>query len=467
MSWFRRHDTTGKERRNRRLNPMVLLLGMVLYAARGMRSLQDAFSSALAVLAPEDAPEDISKGSIVPARERLPVGVFHEALGHVREVAESVPRPDRLKGFRVKCYDGTTFALADTTANEAAYGRPRSGRGRTGYPRLRCELVMDAATHLFLDEEHGAYELSEAVLLGPLLPRTLGPGDVLEADRNFLSFERAREVLSLGAEFVVRIKSQLRLPVVRELQDGSYLTLYCAPKLRVSRKRYPRLLEELGNMGFSELIERSCTERLDLWADPPSLPEALLLRVVEYDVLDQDGSRHSTRLLTSMLDPEQFTAQEAADGYHLRWSEEGGIRELKWLLDEFRIPNLPGKSPDSIEQELCAILLAHSILRTSMLLASAQHGIDPSRLSLSGARGVLGRYLPRLPHLGSRKLPVWLGKMLSQIARHKLPAPSQRLCPRAVKVKMSKWPTKSRSKSPPSAPNRRRFEFRSSSAVFA
>ncbi len=202
MGWYREFDQGGIERRERRLTPLVLLLGTILYACNGLRSLKDAFSDVLAYLNPEEPPEAISKGSISDARKRLPLELLAQAKAHVLDVCAQVPRPALLAGLEVWCIDGTIFATADTEENMQYYGKPSASRGQTGFPRMRSVLAMEAATHLFIQEVHDSQKISENALIDRLIPQVLRPGVLLEADRGFLSFERAAEVLELGGEFL-------------------------------------------------------------------------------------------------------------------------------------------------------------------------------------------------------------------------------------------------------------------------
>lgn len=461
MQWFEA-VVSEKKRRDRRLGPVALFFGMVLYAAGGLRNLCAALGDALACLE-SGPPKSLSKGSVCPARERIPATVLRQGWQHVCTSIEALLSRPLLSNLVVRTIDGTSFSVADTPSNDEAYGRPGSARSKAAFPKLRSVLVMDAASHMFIEEAHGAFDrCSEAELTDEILPRIVDVGILLEADRGFYSFKRVCTVLCLGGELLVRCKSNLKLPVLAELPDGSYMTFIRSNKLQRSSKRQAKLQAKLSELDTAELMERARAERIELLGnEADELPESFLMRVIEYDVIDSAGKRSKTRLLTSILEPEALPAEQASSGYHLRWGEEVGIREVKWLCDEFRIPQLPGRSPDSVEQDYAAVLLAHSVLRATMLLAAKEHGQDPSRLSLSGARAVLSRYIPRLPHVPPSRQNLWFSELLCEVARHRLPLPQDRVCPRAVKVKMSKWPTKIRSKSPPSAPAFRQFEFRS------
>jgi hypothetical protein len=94
----------------------------------------------------------------------------------------------------------------------------------------------------------------------------------------------------------------LRLPVVRPLPDGTYLSVLINPKIRGGRRER---IVAAARAGVADL-------------DPD---EAYLVRVVEYDVPDRDGNGTGELivLLTSILDPGDARPDELADTYHLRW----------------------------------------------------------------------------------------------------------------------------------------------------
>lgn len=172
-----------------------------------------------------------------------------------------------------------------------------------------------------------------------------------------------------------------------------------------------------------------------------SYDDDLLLRVIEYDIVDREGERRSFRLVTTVTDPKLLPAKQAAQGYHLRWREEVGIRELKWMKKRFAQPSFNGMSPDIVEQEFEAMMLAHASVRLLMALAAKERRVDPTRLSLSGAIAVIGRFLQVASNLPPIEAYRWLTR---ELARRKLSKPSGRVCPRAVKSRRNKFQTRPR-----------------------
>lgn len=47
--------------------------------------------------------------------------------------------------------DGTTLDVADTPANDRAFGRPTSHRGQGAFPQLRLVALIETGTHALCD----------------------------------------------------------------------------------------------------------------------------------------------------------------------------------------------------------------------------------------------------------------------------------------------------------------------------
>ena len=79
----------------------------------------------------------------------------------------------------------------------------------------------------------------------------------------------------------------------------------------------------------------------------PGLPSTWTLRAIHYQ---KKGFPRAT-LLTSLLDPEQYPAEEVVALYHERWETELAYDEVKThMLD--RQKSIRSKTPDGVRQEL-------------------------------------------------------------------------------------------------------------------
>ena len=67
---------------------------------------------------------------------------------------------------------------------------------------------------------------------------------------------------------------------------------------------------------------------------------------------------------------------------------------------------LRSKRPREVVQEVYGLLLAHLAIRTVMHQAALREGVDPDRLSFTGALRVLRRAIPRAQRTPPAHLPL-------------------------------------------------------------
>jgi hypothetical protein len=207
-------------------------------------------------------------------------------------------------------------------------------------------------------------------LANRLYPR-LRCDELLTADRNFYSFQGWGLAANTGAALLWRAPTQLALPVVRVLCDGTYLTVLINPAIHGARRR-AAIPATAGELAHGEP---------DAEFDPT---QAHLVRVVEYDVPDRAGNGTSELivLLTTILDPADARADELAAAYHQRWEEETGNDQLKTHL---RGPGkiLRSRLPELVHQEIWAWLLVHHALSALIARAADAADLDPDRISFT------------------------------------------------------------------------------------
>jgi hypothetical protein len=110
--------------------------------------------------------------------------------------------------------------MADSPANEAAFGRPGNSR------RPRQVLLPPGAdglsdgTHLVLDAELTGCRTGEVTLVSRL-PRSCDAGQLVLADREFLGVPLWRAFSVGDADLLWRVPANRVLPVERMLRDGS------------------------------------------------------------------------------------------------------------------------------------------------------------------------------------------------------------------------------------------------------
>jgi hypothetical protein len=282
---------------------------------------------------------------ITQARKRLGPDV-------VREVFEQVARPVAtmetagawLAGKRLVSIDGFEWDVPDSKANAAHFGYAGSGGSRSAFPKMRVVTLVESGSRAVIGAQagpcggKGSGEQSAARRLYPVLEEEM----LLLADRNFYSFTDWAQASETGADLLWRVGDTLKLPLVKKVGDGSYLSVVFAS--RVSAKVRARILQAArAGDDLQEFDE-----------------QARLIRVVEYEVPDRgtDGQRELFCLLTTLLDARSAPAALLAAAYQERWEHESANAQAKVVL---RGPGkvMRSQSPDMVYQELYGYLLTH------------------------------------------------------------------------------------------------------------
>jgi Transposase DDE domain len=123
-------------------------------------------------------------------------------------------------GMRLVAVDGMCLDLPDTPQNGAEFGYPGNDAGRGAFPQIRVVGLGECGTRAILGAGLSGLATGEQPLARQLLGK-LAPGDLLLADRNFLSHDLLGEVVAAGVHVLWRAKSDVDLPVLDVLPDGT------------------------------------------------------------------------------------------------------------------------------------------------------------------------------------------------------------------------------------------------------
>ena len=245
----------------------------------------------------------------------------------------------------------------------------------------------------------GTGELDWARKLLHLLDETM----LVLADRGFDAGTFLAGAAATRAQFLVRLRSTRRPPVLRHLPDGSFTSLIGGVKVRI--------------------ITASVT------------------------VTCHDGTTYGDcyRLATTLLEWRAYPADALIALYHERWEHEITYLALRHTLLDGRV--LRSGDPAGLKQEMWALLALCQALRTAVTDAIATvPGTDPDRASyqiavhtaqtlVTGARNVL---------TGVTDLAGDIGRaVLASLHGPRRP----RVCARRVKSPISRW-----AKHPPGKP---------------
>ncbi len=355
---------TGRGERRQRLLParvvVYYVLGLALFSQCAyeevMRMLVEGLSWEQGWASTWNVP---TKAALYKARARLGPEPL-EALYRESAVplAEKRTKGAFYRSWRLMSIDGTCLDVADTPANDQAFGCPGSKReGSSGaFPQIRVVGLAECGTHAVIDAVIGRYTDAEQRLVPGLLGSLL-PGMLVLADRGFFSYELWKNAAGTGADLLWRTKLNHVLPVERRLADGSFLSsIYPSQKDRRHRSN------------------------------------GLQVRVVEYllEPPEQDNDETRYRLLTTILDPRRAPATELAALYPERWEFETALDELKTHQRSPRVV-LRSKMPDGVVQEAYGYLCVHYAIRWLMHSVAERARADPDRISFTRALRVARR----------------------------------------------------------------------------
>jgi len=168
--------------------------------------------------------------SLSRARDKLGADPLHMLFDHVAgPVAAGGAAGVFCCGLRVISMDGSTTDLPDSAENAAFFGRPPAASGDGAFPQARWVAAAESGTGALTGAAFGPYGTGEQTLALDLLP-SFGPGMLVLADRNFLSWSLARAVLATGAHILWRASASFTLKPVKVLPDGTYLAELKPPR---------------------------------------------------------------------------------------------------------------------------------------------------------------------------------------------------------------------------------------------
>lgn len=347
------------------------------------------------------------RSTLCEARKRLGIAPLRWLAEQVIELLGQPETPGVFyRGMRLMALDGFVLDVADSPANERAFGRPGSGRAPGAFPQVRVLALCECGTHVLWRWLLKSIKHAE-IRMAPYLLRFLQADMLLLWDRHFLTYATLVAVREQAANLLARITANRVFEPIEILPDGSYLA-------RLYRNRADRRRERNG----------------------------IVVRIIEYTLNDPTragaGQRH--RLLTTLLDAELDPATTLVCCYHERWEQELTIDELKTHQRER--PVLRSQTPAGVVQEIYGLLLAHYLIRVLMHEAAACEQIDPRRVSFTATLKILRCRLPECPAnpRGSKR---WYRLLVQEVAEEIIPPRRNRINPRVIKRKMSKWLKKS------------------------
>jgi len=390
-------QTLCTQRRVRDLPSRVvvyLLLAGCLFAELGYRQVWQRLVTGLEGLPVADP----SEAALTKARRRVGPQPLRALFDLLRGPVASMAGPVRWRGLLVCAIDGTTLFAADSAANLVRFSKQRGGRtGGSSYPMLRLVTIMACGTRSVMDAVFGPITCGETTYAKDLLTR-LPAGVLVLADRNFAAGHLLKIVTGRHAHLLVRAKTGRggpKLPVLHRFRDGSYRSMFGGQSVRV----------------------------ID----------------AEISIKTKAGTVTGVyRLITTLLDPDDYPATALLRLYHERWEIETAYLEIKSSILGGRV--LRARTPAGVDQEIHALLVTYQILRTAMTDATnSDTSVDPDRASFTIALNAARDQVVQAAGVIADTVIDLIGKIGRLVLDDLLPERRLRVNARTVKRAISKY----------------------------
>lgn len=356
-------------------------------------------------------------GAYCQARKRLPEEFFATMARGVGKQLEGHAQDEWLwKGHHVYMFDGTTAVMPDTKENREAYPPTPSSKTGTGMPLARIGAIFSLACGVALDVATTKYAgkgTGEVTLLRQL-SAMFSKGDVLLADCLMCNWRNLYEFQERGIHIVSRLNKALRKADFRKgksLGKDDHLVQWPKPHIR-----------EVGRKAQSAMPRQMTVREARVFIKQPGFRTKVII------------------IVTTLLDPKQYSKEDLADLYRQRWNNELDIRSLKTIM---QMECLRCKTPELIRKEIWTHILAYNLVHTIMAQAAVENEVLPRTISFKGTLQVLEAFQPliSIPTCRSAARRQELHQqILEAVATHRVADRPNRIEPRRLKRRSSPYP---------------------------
>jgi hypothetical protein len=365
---------------------------------------------------------DEDDSAYIQARLRLPRERLERAVSATAQAADRrAGTGGQLNGRPVKVADASSTQLPDTQANQKRYPQSPVQKPGCGFPLLKFMVLFSLCSGAVLNVMFGNLHDHDLRLLHGLWA-ILKEGDILLGDRAFGEFTTLAALPQL-----------LKVDVVARLHQ-------CR---KADFRKARRLAKHDGLFTWTKGTTRSEVLSAKEWG---LLPDQITVRIIRFTASIRGFRGRRITLVTSLLDPKLYPAEQLIALYARRWRLELCLRDLKTTMG---MEQLRCQTPAMAEKELLAYLVAHNLIRCVMAEAVATYQVELERVSFKGSLDALRQYSNALGQARNKKMrdQLWQDLLLN-LARDLVPHRPDRLEPRSLKRRPKNfgWLTKPRRK---------------------
>jgi hypothetical protein len=401
----------GKNSRKCLYDPLTTFMLFLLQTLSGLvcDDVVKFFQASQAVNGRKKVSSD--SGAYCKARIRLGRRLLPDVF---KRLAESLTPGARntWKEFAVRVVDGTGLTMPDTAENRAAY--PPSGEKTRGcsFPQMNIVAIFDLFTGAVLKWEVGNKLWGEQALWKRIMASMAMSGVIFMGDTYYCSYGNIANILDKGGHCVLPKARRMRFKVVKILGKGD----------RIIHLRKP-------------------ASRAKSWtkAQWDKFPDFLEVRLIDRSLQRKGHRAEKHRVITTLLDPVAYPADEVFDLQRRRWEAELRLRDLKTVMG---MDHLSCQTPEMIRKEVAMHMIVHNLVRSLMADAVSTMEVEPSRLSFARGLGQTAEWFrafvltDRSKKVAKRLVHVFLDSLAEDI----LPFRPGRSEPRVIKRYTQKFP---------------------------
>ena len=385
--------------RERIYPPMVTLRLFIDQILSPDAACQDAVGRRLSQrAADQQSPCSLNNGPYCKARSRMALRLPERLCKHLGQSLEG--QAARLWGWRgrsIKIFDATTVSMPDTPSNQQAWPQSRTQDKGLGFPMVRIGALISLASGCVMDYALGPLRgkgSGEQALLREV-SKNLARGDLLLADALHSTWWTLQMLMALGVDALMPNDGRRKVDFTqgRQLGQADHVVWWPKPKRAswITAQQYQQM------------------------------PAGIWVREVRVN---------GRVMVTTLLDAEQFGADEIALLYATRWNIEVDFRALKSTMN---MDVLRCKSSQMVQKEIAVYLLTYNLVRWTMVNAAQLVKVPARTLSFAGARRMIWNFAGHLRRRTYRDTDYMTATLLKSIANCVLPKRAGRVEPRAKK----------------------------------
>lgn len=315
-----------------------------------------------------------SEAAWCQARQRLPLPVLKDLAQQVRQRCRACEDGEfTWHGRHVYLIDAASFSMPDNQQLREHFGDVPGQKPGCGFPLAHWLALFDLETGLLAYDEVSSYTTGD-VHHTPDAHAALSKGDIVIGDDAFSGY---CHIALLGLRELDGIfpSHHKRIANFTPNRPGGTNAGKGQPK--------SRWIASLGQ--DDQLVEIYKPAQKPQWMSSEqfdALPASMVVREIRRTTRRKGFRPRTVVIVTTLLDAEQFPADEIVALRFRRWEVETDIRHLKTTMnmEVLRCQTGPG-----VLKEVAVFGLVYNVVRAVMLASAARQKVKPTRLSFADA----------------------------------------------------------------------------------